>query len=49
MATYTRQIKIAGRNHILPPLASVMTLRSSDNDNTIAADDPNSIADLFNT
>ncbi|CAB4006013.1 Hypothetical predicted protein, partial [Paramuricea clavata] len=26
-----------------------MTLKSSDNDNTIAADDPNSIADLFNT
>jgi hypothetical protein len=26
-----------------------MTLKSSDNDNTIAADDPNLIADLFNT
>ena len=32
-----------------PSLPQRMTLKSSDNDNTIAADDPNSIADLFNT
>ena len=30
-------------------LSQRMTLGSSDNDDTIAADDPNSIADLFNT
>ena len=38
--------KYASKKSSLPQR---MTLRSSDNDDTIAADDPNSIADLFNT
>jgi hypothetical protein len=38
--------KYASKKSSLPQR---MTLRSSDNDDTIAADDPNSIADLFNS